>query len=163
MNHEFIGNILGFILAHTAAIGDVLEKDELLVPYVITINDGKRSSTEFESETQTQAIENAEKQFFSLVSSNVTSSLARDALITLKDGKKQDIFLFKIWVEGLNKPIEAYQMYQKYPFKLIGHIQIVNYIESGLSPDEQQKFISGLDSGINEHPTGSKKWESWYE
>ena len=163
MKHEVIGQILGFIMAHSAAIGDSLEQHQLMVPYAITVNNGKRESIEFEAETQQQAVNAAEKKLSELSKSVEAWSYSHDGLVTLDSGEKQDVFLFKVWVKGMSEPLQAYQMYRKYPFKLLGNIQIQNYSESGLLAKEQEKFITGINEGIESHPTGSKKWESWFE
>lgn len=161
LKHEVIGQILGFIMAHSAAIGDSLAEHELMVPYVITIDNGKRESIEFEAETQQQAVIAAEKKISELSQSVEAWSYSQDGLVTLDNGEKQDVFFFKIWVKGMSEPLQAYQMYRKHPFKLIGNIQILNYFESGLLANEQEHFSLGINEGIESHPTGSKKWESW--
>ena len=162
MNQELIGQLLGFIMAHSAAIGDSLEADELLVPFVITENKGERKSLEFEADTQELAVAKAEQKLTELSNDVEAWSYSQDGLVTLEDGSKQDVFFFKIWSKGMSEPLQAYQMYQKHPFKLIGSVQILNYVESGLSADDQEAFIVGLHNGISAHPTGSEKWESWF-
>ena len=161
MKHEVIGQILGFIMAHSAAIGDSLAQHELMVPYVITVNNGKRENIEFEAETQQQAVNAAEKKLSELSQSVDAWSYSQDGLVTLDSGEKQDVFFFKVWVKGMSEPLQAYQMYRKHPFKLSGNIQILNYSESGLLSQEQELFAEGINEGIEAHPTGSKKWESW--
>jgi hypothetical protein len=161
LKHEVIGQILGFIMAHSAAIGDSLAQHELMVPYVITINNGKRESIEFEAETQQQGVNTAEKKLSELSQSVEAWSYSQDGLVKLDSGEKQDVLFFKVWVKGMSEPLEAYQMYRKYPFKLIGNIQILNYSESGLLSQGQEQFSEGINEGIESHPTGSKKWESW--
>lgn len=148
-------------MAHSAAIGDSLAENNFMVPYVITINNGKRESMEFEAETQQQAVNAAEKKLPKLSRSVEAWSYSQDGLVTLDSGEKQDVFFFKVWVKGMSEPLEAYQMYQKTPFKLEGNIQILNYSESGLLADKQDQFSVGINEGIESHPTGSKKWESW--
>lgn len=157
LKREVIGQILGFIMAHSAAIGDSLAEHELMVPYVITINNGKRESMEFEAETQQQAVSTAEKKLPELSRSVEAWSYSQDGLVTLDNGEKQDVFFFKVWAKGMSEPLQAYQMYKKYPFKLIGNIQILNYSESGLLAKEQEQFSAGINQGIESHPTGSKK------
>lgn len=159
MNHELVGQLLGFIMAHSAAIGDSLEVNELLVPFVILENGSERSSIDFEAETQELAVSLAEKKLPELNKTYESWSYSQDGLVTLQDGTKQDVFFYKIWTRGMPEPLQAYQMYQKHPFKLLGNVQIINYAESGLSAEQQEAFIKGLDSGINSHPTGSNKWE----
>ena len=61
----------------------------------------------------------------------------------------------------MSEPLQAYQMYKKHPFKLIGNIQILNYSESGLLTKEQEQFSAGINQGIESLPTGSKKWALW--
>ena len=161
LKHELIGQILGFIMAHSAAIGDSLAEHELMVPYIITINNGKRESIEFEAETQQQAVNAAEKKLSELSLSVEAWSYSQDGLVTLDNGEKQDVFFFKVWTKGMSEPLQAYQMYRKQPFKLIGNIQILNYSESGLLANMQKQFSAGINEGIESHPTGSKKWESW--
>ena len=161
MKHEVIGQILGFIMAHSAAIGDSLAEHELMVPYAITINNGKRESMEFEAETQQQAVNAAEKKLLELSRSVEAWSYSQDGLVTLDNGEKQDVFFFKVWAEGMSEPLQAYQMYKKHPFKLIGNIQILNYSESGLLTKEQEQFSAGINQGIESLPTGSKKWALW--
>jgi hypothetical protein len=90
-------------------------------------------------------------------------SYSQDGLITLDDGSQQDVFVFKVRAEGMSEPLQAYQMYQKHPFKLLGNVQIQNYSEAGLLSEQQADFIDGLDAGIDAHPTGSQKWESWLD
>jgi hypothetical protein len=162
LNHELVGQLLGFIMAHSAAIGDSLEANELLVPFVITENEGERKNVEFEADTQELAVAKAEKKLTELTNSVDSWSYCQDGLVTLQDGSKQDVFFYKILSKGMSESLQAYQMYQKQPFKLIGNIQILNYTESGLSADQQEAFIAGLDNGISAHPTGSEKWESWF-
>lgn len=162
MNHELIGQLLGFIMAHSAAIGDSLELNELLVPFVITENKGERISLEFEADTQELAVAKAEKKLAELSNDVDAWSYSQDGLVTLQDGSKQDVFFYKIWSKGMSEPLQAYQMYQKHPFKLIGNVRILNYTESGLSADHQEAFIAGLDNGISAHPNGNEKWESWF-
>ena len=161
MNHEFVGQVLGFIVANSAAIGDALEADELMVPYVISIKDGKREITDFESDTQELSVKLAESELAKLSESVDAWSYSRDGLITLDNGEKQDVFLFKIWAKGMSQPLEAYQMYEKSTFKLIGNVKILNYVETGLSAEHQDDFVDGLDEGIAAHPIGNQQWESW--
>ena len=107
MKHEVIGQILGFIMAHSAAIGDSLAQDELMVPYVITVKNGKRESVEFEAETQQQAINAAEKKLSELSHSVEAWSYSHDGLVTLDSGEKQDVFSLKC---GLRECLSRYRL-----------------------------------------------------
>lgn len=160
---ELAAKLLGFIMAHSALIGDSLQPGELLVPYVIIENAGKREVLEFEAETQQIAVQNAENKLKSLIGSVDAWAYSQDGLITLEDGKKQDVFLIKVWVKGLKEPLQAYQMYTPHPFKLIGNVQILNYENSGLSLNEVTQFESSLSEGINSHKSAAIKWNSWFE
>ncbi len=159
---ELTAKLLGFIMAHSALIGDSLQPGELLVPYVIIENAGKREVLEFEAETQQIAVQNAENKLKSLIGSVDAWAYSQDGLITLDDGKKQDVFLIKVWVKGLKEPLQAYQMYAPHPFKLIGNVQILNYESSGLSLNEATQFERSLREGIHSHKNAAIKWNSWF-
>lgn len=64
-------------MVHSAAIGDSLAQHELMVPYVITVNNGKRESIEFEAESQQQAVNAAEKKLSELSQSVEAWSIAK--------------------------------------------------------------------------------------
>jgi len=164
VNNEFIGQLLGFIMAHSASIGDELKEGELLVPYVITNSlEGERELFNFESDTQENAVMTAKEKLAEFSKTEFSWSYSQDGFITLENGERQDVFLFNIWAKGMNEPLEAYQLYSSSPFKLIGNIQVLNFEDTGLDTKNTEAFIKGLDEGISFHPTGSKKWDSWFE
>jgi hypothetical protein len=163
MNNELIGKLLGFVMAHSALIGDSLEPGELMVPYVIFEQSGKRKVIDFEADTQELAVENADKKLIELSSKEGVWAYSQDGLITTENGNKQDGFFFKVWTPGMTKALEAYQMYDSTPFKLVGSIQILNFEETGLDIDTTEEFINALTDGISSHPSAGQKWESWRE
>ncbi|TLU64198.1 hypothetical protein FE810_12925 [Thalassotalea litorea] len=161
MDHENIGQLLGFIVAHSASIGDELKERELMVPFVISVLDNHPTVIDFEAETQEMAVNNAEAKLAELSLSADAWSYAQDGMVTMDDGSEQDVYFYKVWLNGMVEPLLAYQMYQKYPFKLKGNVQILNYVEAGLSPDLQEPLINGLNVGISSHDTANQKWDSW--
>lgn len=163
MNNEIVGKLLGLVMAHSALIGNSLEPGELMVPYVITEQSGKREIINFEADSQEQAVDNANKTLIELTSKDGAWAYSQDGLITTENGNKQDVYFFKIWAKGMTNPLEAYQMYDSTPFKLVGNIQILNFDETGLDMDKTEEFITALTDGINSHPTAGDKWESWRE
>lgn len=160
---ELVAKLLGFIMAHSALIGDSLQPGELLVPYVIIENNGKREVKEFEAETQQLAVDNASKYLNSLINTVDAWAYSQDGVVTLEGGKKQDVFLIKVWVNGLKEPLQAYQMYNPHPFKLIGNVQVLNFENTGLSLKDAKLFEVSLSEGINSHKSASIKWNSWFE
>jgi len=162
MNIELIGNILGLTLAHSAFIGSGQE-GELMVPYVVFQSGENREVKNFEADTQQHAVDLAHEAIEKYQSSVDAWAYAQEGLVTLEDGTKQDVYLIKAWTNELVEPIQAYQMFQPAPFKLLGNIKVLNFEEAGFQMEQAETFHNALDSGISSHNSANEKWESWFE
>ncbi len=160
--NNLVGKALGFIMAHSALIGSSLEKGQLMVPYIVIEKDGHRTSTEFEADTQGEAVEKASNAFKKLMLNSDLIAFAQEGLVTLESGEKQDVYFFKVWTHGMNEPLEAYQMFNPIPFSLVGNVQILNFPESGLDLDKAEEFAENLNVGIESHRTAGALWMGWF-
>jgi hypothetical protein len=158
-----VGQLLGFIMAHSALIVSSLGDGELLVPYIIVETEAGRDVLNFEAESQQQAVNLALARLSTLTQEVDAWSYSQDSLVTLDDGTKQDALFFKVWVRGMSEPLEVYQMYATAPFKRVGNIRVLDFSQSGLDVSDTEAFIRGVDQGIEMHPTAGDKWESWGE
>jgi hypothetical protein len=159
-----IGKIVGLVLAHSVLIGSDLQEGELLVPLVIYYQGENREIKTFAADTQENAVILGQ-QFLSTLSEKSDSwAYVQDGLITLKNGNKQDVYYIKAWAKGMSKPLELYQMYNTQPFKLVDNIKILNYAETGLTPEDADSFVAALDEGIFSHPSAIEEdLEKWFK
>jgi len=161
---EVVGKIVGLILAHSVLIGSDLPEGELLVPVAIYYQGEQRDIKAFEADTQQDAVKLGQ-EFLSTLSEKTDSwAYVQDGLVTLSNGNKQDVYFIKAWAKGMPEPIELYQMYKTRPFTLVENIKILNYADSGLTPEDADTFITALDEGIFSHPSANKQeLEKWFK
>jgi hypothetical protein len=159
-----VGKIIGLVLAHSVLIGSDLNESELLVPVVIYYQGENREIKAFEAETQQDAVNLAQEFLSSLSAKSDSWAYVQDGLITLPNGKKQDVYFIKGWAKGMSEPLELYQMYNTQPFKLVENIKVLNYSDTGLSDEDADSFIVALDEGIFSHPSATKQeLEKWFK
>ena len=156
---KIAGDLLGTILAQTALVGSQLEKGDLLAPYIVVGND--KSVLFFEGETQQQAIDKGEIKTAEFTKQSQAWAYTHEGLITLQNNQKQDIYVFKVWVTGMSQPLQAYQMINPSPFKLIDNIKLMNYLETGLDKDAYGDFLNGLNAAIDANKETAKNWGLW--
>lgn len=162
MNIELIGNIVGFILAHSVLIGSG-QDGELMVPYVIFQSGENREAQNFEAETQQQAVDLAHEAIEKYQLLVDAWAYAQEGFVTLENGTKKDAYLIKAWTKGMSEPILLYQIFQPKPFKLIGNIKVLNFEDTGFKMEDAELFHNALDTGITSHKSANDKWESWFE
>lgn len=156
---KIAGDLLGTILAQTALVGSRLEKGDLLTPYIVK---GKDKSVVFcEAQTQQEAVNKGEEKIANLTKKSKSWAYTHEGLITLEGGNKQDIYVFKIWVPGMSEPLQAYQMVNPSPFKLVDNIKLMNYLETGLDKNAYGDFLAGLNAAIDANKEAAKNWSSW--
>lgn len=160
MDHEYIGQLLGFTLAHSASVVEPLQVNEAMVPYAITFKDDEQDLVNFEADTQQEAVDKAEQQLAEFVNSKDAWAYSQEGV--LGDGEQEvSVLYFKVWLNGMKAPLEAYQAFSKAPLKLLGNIQIQNYVNTGLLEAETDNFIAGLNQGVDIHPTAGARWDEW--
>ncbi|KFZ36655.1 hypothetical protein HR45_15285 [Shewanella mangrovi] len=162
MDHEYIGQLLGFTLAHSASVVETLEQDQAMVPFAITMQEDQQELVNFEAETQEQAVQQAEAKLAEFSNTFSAWCYGQEGMITLEDTPVH-VMYFKVWLKGMTAPLEAYQPIQKSPFKLLGNIQIQNFVEAGLEQAQGESFIAGLNQGIDIHPATASRWDSWFD
>ncbi|QSX33544.1 hypothetical protein JYB87_17840 [Shewanella avicenniae] len=162
MDHEYIGQLLGFTLAHSASVVETLQADEVMVPYAITIKEEQQELVNFEAETQEQAIQQAESKLAEFSETVDAWCYGQEGAIN-QDDNTINVLYFKVWVKGMTAALEAYQPIQKSPFKLLSNIQIQNFAEAGLDEAEGENFIAGLNQGVDIHPATASRWDSWFD
>ncbi|WP_406611345.1 hypothetical protein [Agarivorans sp. JK6] len=161
MNHTLVGELLGFAMAESARVGDALESEDLMVPYIVSLEGGEKLLRFFEADSQAEAVEKAEFALVNIPKTTEGWAFSRDGVISASDGKKQDVFVFKVWANGMVCPLEAYQAYSTHPFKLLGTVKVLNYQQAGLYPDSSEEFSAGLNQGIHSHPIARAEWLNW--
>jgi len=64
----------------------------------------------------------------------------------------------------MSKPMELYQKYNAQPFALVDNIKILNYADTGLTPEDSDSFVAALEEGIFSHPSASEEdLEKWFK
>lgn len=160
MDHEYIGQLLGFTLAHSASVVDTLTAEQAMVPYAITFQNDEQSLINFEADTQQQAVAQAQAQLEQLSQTADAWTYSQEGVIN-DEQQQVSVLYFKVWLKGMTVALEAYQAYSKAPFKLLGNIQVQNFNETGMQPSETETFIAGLNQGVDIHPTAATHWDSW--
>ena len=160
MDHEYIGQLLGFTLAHSASVVEPLQVNEAMVPYAITFKDDEQDLVNFEADTQQEAVNKAEQQLAEFVNSKDAWAYSQEGVLGEGDDEVSVLY-FKVWLKGMKLPLEAYQAFSKAPLKLLGNIQIQNYVATGMQEAETESFIAGLNQGVDIHPTAGSRWDEW--
>lgn len=160
MDHEYIGQLLGFTLAHSASVVDTLTADQAMVPYAITFQNEEQSLINFEAETQQQAVAQAEQQLTQLSETADAWTYSQEGVIS-DESQQMSVLYFKVWLKGMNVALEAYQTYRKAPFKLLGNIQVQNFNDTGMQQAETDAFVAGLNQGVDIHPSAASHWDNW--
>ncbi len=156
-----LGKLTGFILAHSALIGSG-QDGEPLAPYAIYQVGENREAVNYPAETQAIAVQNMESEIAKYQDDVDAWASVQEGHTPSGDGKQIDIYLIKVWVNGLKEPLKIYQAFNPKPFKLIGNIKVLNFEKVGFELSQGQEFNDALDEGITSHPTASDKWESWF-
>ena len=156
-----LGKLAGFILAHSALIGSG-QDGEPLAPYAIYQAGENREAVNYPAESQEVAVENMQAEIEKYQNSVDAWASVQEGYVSSENVNQTDIYLIKVWVNGLKEPLKLYQAFDPKPFKLKGNIKIMNFEETGLKLDESETFQNALDEGITSHTTANEKWESWF-
>jgi hypothetical protein len=158
---EILGNILGLTLARSAFIGSG-QDGVTLAPYIVYQQGENRQVSNFEADTQQEAIESAYASIEEYQKSVDAWAISYEGFVTLDNGEKQDIYIVKAWIGDLAEPIMIYQMFNPKPFKLIGNIKVLNFEDTGLDVDQVELLHQALDAGIESHSNANEKWDGWF-
>ncbi len=160
MDHEYIGQLLGFTLAHSASVVDTLAADQAMVPYAITFQGEEQSLVNFEADTQQQAVAQAQEQLAQFTQTADAWTYSQEGVIN-NEQQQVSVLYFKVWLKGMHVALEAYQAYSKAPFKLLGNVQVQNFNETGMQQSATDVFVAGINQGVDIHPTAAAHWDNW--
>jgi hypothetical protein len=153
----------GFVLAHCAAIIEVMQPGELICPFVVLQKGKNRQTVEFESDSQHESVRRgwaSLEQYKGLVD---LWAFGREGLYGLKDSaERTDVLVVSVWSVATDSTVSLTQRFSPKhtgAFSLFGPVEIV-VDETELSAPERDPLQSVVMKGVSQHPKGAR-WNEW--
>lgn len=150
-----------FVLAHCAAIAATNEPGDLICPFAVFVESGRRQSVAFEAETQADAVSKGWEHFEQVADMVEYWALGREGFYTFADGKF-DVLVVTAWKQGMERSFTLMHRFRpgvEGRFQLLGEAELV--LDGILFSQPDHPFLTkAVREGIASHPEGDQ-WARW--
>lgn len=160
---EIAARFGGFVMAHAALVASDLEEGELVCPFAVIEQAGKRKVMNFEADTQDQAVAQGRASLQQLEAGTTAWAFAHEGLMSTPGADtQQDVLLVSAWAPGIEEPLLLIQAFNPAPnggFALVGELEI-EVDGSAPAPHVQAVLQAEAMIGVGMHPR-NVPWEAW--
>jgi hypothetical protein len=156
MDKNILAFYMGYAFSHAIHVEQLLAPGELLVPYIISWQDGDANPVPYPAQTQAEAVNRLRSACAQLSSHLSAWTSGREGLVAQKDGTKLDVLLVEGWIPELSEPLEMFVYCRKDPFRLIHGFMWKDHPKARKNV---QAFMAEFKNGILSHPFGRQCME----
>jgi hypothetical protein len=151
MNESLLAFYMGYAFGHAIHIQHVLERNALMVPFVVYWQNMQPQPVPYPASSQLQAVEEARAARLEKESEVTGWSSGREGAIQQNDGSRLDALLIEGWVPSVAPQLEMMVYYRKDPFRLL---QGLFWKPHPDARKDTRAFMQEFKNGILYHPFG---------